>query len=376
MPVREIQAKSILRKYGRIDSWFVSRYGMNLYRGCAHNCLYCDGRSEGYYLEGEFGRDISVKMNAAEVLDRELDPARKRKPLVPGFIIVGGGVGDSYQPAEAHYGITRQVLEVIEKRGFPVHMLTKSDLILRDMDILKRIHQKSGAIVSVSISSVSDAISAALEPGASPPSRRLDTIAAFKKEGIPCGVFLLPVVPSLTDTPVLLDAAVRNAKEAGADFILSGAMTLKIGRQKDYFLETAGEIFPGFDAGYSSIYKVNRWGEPDAEYLRHLGEIMGLITSRYRIPRAVPPRLFRDVVPKNDLVVVILETIHGILKTRGMKSPYGQAARSVSELTEPLSLSAFGLRQINGVGNTTARMIREILRTGTCSRYEQLLMQR
>jgi len=96
--IREIEAKSILRKHKKNDSWFISHYGMNLYRGCSHNCVYCDGHSEGYYVDGEFGEDVAVKVNAIEVLRRELDPKRKRIPLKRSFIMVGGGVGDSCQP--------------------------------------------------------------------------------------------------------------------------------------------------------------------------------------------------------------------------------------------------------------------------------------
>ncbi len=100
MSIKETEAKSILRKHKKIDSWFLSRYGMNLYRGCTHNCVYCDGRAEGYYVEGEFGKDVVVKVNAVEILKKELDPKRKRIPFKRGFILVGGGVGDSYQPIE------------------------------------------------------------------------------------------------------------------------------------------------------------------------------------------------------------------------------------------------------------------------------------
>ncbi len=106
MNYREIEAKSILRKYKGVDSWFVARYGMNLYRGCLHNCSYCDGRAEGYYVDGTFEEDVAVKINAPEILGRELDPARKRKPLKKGFIVVGGGVGDSFQEVETKYNLT------------------------------------------------------------------------------------------------------------------------------------------------------------------------------------------------------------------------------------------------------------------------------
>ena len=94
MEIKEINAKTLLRKHNKIDSWFVSRYSMNLYRGCAHNCIYCDGRAERYQVQGNFEQEIIVKTNAIEGLKKELNPTRKRNPLKPGFIMVGG-VGDS-----------------------------------------------------------------------------------------------------------------------------------------------------------------------------------------------------------------------------------------------------------------------------------------
>ncbi|MCK4226157.1 hypothetical protein KAX29_04615, partial [candidate division WOR-3 bacterium] len=94
MSIKEVKAKSILRKHKKIESWFISHYGMNLYRGCTHNCVYCDGRAEGYYVDGEFGQDVVVKVNAIDILQRELSPKRKRTPFKQSFIMVGGGVGD------------------------------------------------------------------------------------------------------------------------------------------------------------------------------------------------------------------------------------------------------------------------------------------
>ena len=95
MTIKEIEAKSILRKYKKVETWFLTCYGMNLYRGCQHNCVYCDGRSEKYRVDGEFGEDVAVKVNAIELLRRELDPKRKRTPFKRGYVGVGGGVGDS-----------------------------------------------------------------------------------------------------------------------------------------------------------------------------------------------------------------------------------------------------------------------------------------
>ncbi|GAI64688.1 unnamed protein product [marine sediment metagenome] len=179
MTVREIEAKSVLRKYKKIDSWFLSRYGMNLYRGCTHNCIYCDGRAEGYYVDGEFGEDVTVKVNAIEILRREFDPKRKRTPFKQGFVMIGGGVGDSYQPIEKTYQLSRKVLELMGEYNFPIHILTKSTLIKRDIDILKKINRKSKTIVSLSFSSVDDKISAIFEPGVPLPSERLKTLTYF-----------------------------------------------------------------------------------------------------------------------------------------------------------------------------------------------------
>lgn len=179
MSIKEVKAKSILRKHKKIESWFISHYGMNLYRGCTHNCVYCDGRAEGYYVDGEFGKDVVVKVNAIDILQRELSPKRKRTPFKRSFIMVGGGVGDSYQPIEKEYQLTRKALQLINQYNFPVHMLTKSTLIKRDIDILKKINEKYRVIVSFSFSSVDDKISAVFEPGVPSPTERLKNTRLF-----------------------------------------------------------------------------------------------------------------------------------------------------------------------------------------------------
>jgi DNA repair photolyase len=374
LTISEVEAKSILRKHKKIDSWFLSHYGMNLYRGCTHNCVYCDGRSEGYYVEGEFGKDVAVKVNAAEVLQRELDPKRKRTPFKRSFIMVGGGVSDSYQPIEKKYELTRRALEVVYEHNFPVHMLTKSTLIERDIDILKNINERSRAIISFSFSSVDDAISAVFEPGVPPPSARLETIKRFKEAGIACGMFLLPVIPFATDTPKLMEQAVAKASEAGIDFIISGGMTLKEGRQKDYFLNATRERYPDLTAKYKDIYSYSKWGEPSKEYADAINLVFNAIARKYKMPMRIPPALYHDILSQNDRVVVMLEHIDYLLKMRGEKSSLGYAAYSVSQLNEPLSNMRSELRKIKGVSGKTEGIILEILDKGTSAYYEQLLL--
>ena len=373
MTIKEIEAKSILRKHKKIDSWFISHYGMNLYRGCAHNCVYCDGRSEKYNVDGEFGEDVTVKVNAIELLRRELKPKRKRTPLKKSFIMIGGGVGDSYQPIEKSYQLTRKALELMYEYNLPVHMLTKSTLIERDIDILKNINEQNRAIVSFSFSSVNDKISSIFEPGVPPPSERLKTLAFFKSEGIPCGMFLLPVIPFITDKQELMEESVRKASEVGLDFVIFGGMTLKDGRQKDYFLNVLKEHYPDLVKEYQKIYTGDKWGQASGEYYDSINLTFNRIAKKYKMPKRIPYALFKDTLSENDLVIVILEHIDYFLKLEGKRSPYGYAAYSISKLKEPLSSMKGELRKLKGIGRTTEGIILEILETGTSSYYEKLL---
>ena len=152
MRVVEAEAKTLLIRRRRVDSWFMSAVGMNLYRGCSHDCAYCDGRAEQYHVSGEFGSEVVAKTNAPALLRRELESRRRRVPLRRSYVVIGGGVGDSYQPAEAQYALTRQTLEILGEHDWPVHVLTKSSLVERDFDVLARIQERSGVILSMSFS--------------------------------------------------------------------------------------------------------------------------------------------------------------------------------------------------------------------------------
>jgi DNA repair photolyase len=371
--VKEIKAKSILRKGKKTDSWFLINYGMNLYRGCAHNCVYCDGRSEGYYVDGEFDKEVTVKINAIDILKKELDPKRKRKPLKHYFVGMVGGVGDSYQPLEKKYKLTRQALELFFEKGFPVHILTKSKLVERDIDIIKKINEQSRAIISFSFSSTNDEISSIFEPGVPTPKARLETLVKFKKEGIPCGMYLMPVIPFVTDTQDIMEETIRKAGEINLDFIVFGGMTLKEGRQKEYFMKTLKKKYPELVPEYANIYLKDKWGSPTKEYYRSISETFNLLSKKYRIPRRIPSCLYKDILEENDLVVVILEQLDYLAKLGDKHSPYGYAAYSISKIKDPLSKRKDTLRSIKGVGKVTESIIKEILRTGSSGFYEQLL---
>lgn len=365
----------MLRKQKRIDSWFLSSYGINLYRGCMHNCVYCDGRDEKYQVEGEFGRDISIKTNAIELLQRELSPERKRKPFENGFFFVCGGVSDSYQPFEKKRELTRRTLELLYRYNHPVHILTKSTLVERDMDLLRQINEQTKALVSFSFSCVDDRTGKLLEPGVPPPGKRLETIQRFKEAGFTCGMYLMPVVPLITDTRDMIEESIQKAKEVGVDFIIFGGMTLKPGRQKDYFMNFLKEHFPQYVEEYGKIYSSeNPWGAPDPHYSNSINRNFDQIASKYGIPKRIPSRIFAPFVSAKELVMIILEQLDYLVQLKGQKSPYGYAAYSIAKLKDPIEKLTYDeLLRIKGVGPVTAKLIQEVVRTGRCKYYESLL---
>jgi len=370
--VHKITAKTILRKHKIIDSWFISRFGMNLYRGCQHNCSYCDGRAERYQVDGVFGRDIVVKVNAIDILRRELNPRHKRHPFT-GYILLGGGVGDSYQQVERQYCLARKALKLIRDYRHPVHILTKSTLVERDIDIIGDIHDQRGAIVSCSFSSVDDRISAVFEPGVPPASHRLALLQTFNEAGIPVGMFLLPVIPYVTDSNTVIDNSVRAARDVGANFVICGVMTLKQGQQRAHFMQILKQNYPDLCASYLSLYGRDRWGTVTPDFHQTVNAHFDKAAMQYSIPKRVPPSLWVDLVTENEKVAIILEHLHYLVQLKGKSSSYHQAARSIHLLTTPVSQYPKDLTNLAGIGPVTVNLIQEIIETGNCSYYTSLL---
>ncbi len=245
--IKEIQAKTILGRVKGPDDWFGLYYNMNLYRGCQHQCIYCDSRSECYQIE-DFNHDVLVKANAIELLQREL--AGKR---VIGTIGTGS-MNDPYMPLEAELRLTRRALEVISEAGFPVHVITKSDLSLRDMDLFEDIQRKSYCAVSYTITASDDRLSKRIEPGAPVSSRRLAAIKSLSQRGLLAGVTLMPVLPFIEDDEANIRRIVELAGEAGAKYILPAfGMTLR-DRQREYYYTRLEALFPGIRPRYEKAF--------------------------------------------------------------------------------------------------------------------------
>jgi len=243
--IKEITAKTLLSSSKHPDPWFGVKYTMNLYRGCQHRCIYCDSRSECYQIE-DFA-DILVKTNAIELLKKEL-PSKRTKGTI-GL----GSMNDCYMPLEERYRLTQQALELIARHCFPVHIITKSDLVLRDLDLLKEI-AKIYAAVSFTITTADDELATKLEPGAPSPSRRYQALKTLSDQGIYTGITLMPVLPFIEDNEENILAIVDRAREAGAKyFIASFGMTMR-DRQRAYYYEKLDRLFPGLREKYEKRF--------------------------------------------------------------------------------------------------------------------------
>ena len=233
-----VQAKSILS----------AQNGMNLYRGCQHGCIYCDSRSRCYQMDHAF-EDIAVKENALQLLEDAL--RRKRKPCMIGT----GSMSDPYIPLERELCMTRRSLELIDKYGFGATLITKSDLLLRDLDILKRINGKTKAVVQMTLTTADDSLCRILEPGVCPTSRRVAVLKELRKAGIPTVVWLCPILPFLNDTEENIRSIVGSCAQAGVKGIIHFGMglTLREGN-REYFYAQLDRHFPGMKERYIRTY--------------------------------------------------------------------------------------------------------------------------
>ncbi len=275
-----------------IDTWFGLDYGMNLYRGCQHHCIYCDSRSQ-CYGNARFDEDVLVKANAIGILHDELRRKRKRG------VIGTGSMNDPYMPLEAETRLAARALEVIADHGFGVHVITKSALVLRDIPLLQRIARRSSAAVSLTLTTTDDDLARRVEPGAPPPSERLRALRELADAGIEARVALMPVLPFLEDTWQSVEAIVERAKDCGVRAVVASFGVTLRDRQRAHFYRRLDESFPGVRRQYEERFG-DRYvcASPDSETLRARFETLcatyGIRTSVRPLlaPSADEPELF------------------------------------------------------------------------------------
>ena len=226
-------------------------HSMNIYRGCSHGCIYCDSRSKCYQFTHEF-EDIEVKQNAPELLKEALSKKRKR------CMIGTGSMGDPYIPIEKELGLMRRCLEIIDRYNFGSTLITKSDLVLRDLDILTRINNKTKAVVQMTLTTADDQLCRKIEPGVCPTSRRFEVLCACRDAGIPTVVWFSPLLPFINDTQENIDGIIDYCARAGVKAILCFGigLTLREGN-REYFYKALDRHFPGLKDRYIKTFGYN-----------------------------------------------------------------------------------------------------------------------
>ena len=240
-----VEAKTLLSRWN----------GMNLYRGCAHGCVYCDSRSACYRFTHPF-EDIEVKRNAPELLEDTLQRRRKHA------VISTGSMSDPYQPCEKELMLTRRCLEIIERHGFGASVITKSDLVLRDLDLFDNINRRAKSVLQMTLTVANDSLSKLLEPNVCTTTRRYEVLKEFQRHGIPAVVWMTPILPFLTDTEENIRRILDYCFDADVKGIIcyGAGVTLREG-DREYYYRALDRHFPGlsdeYRRRYGNAYEVN-----------------------------------------------------------------------------------------------------------------------
>jgi DNA repair photolyase len=367
----EIEARSILQKQKFRDNWFWNRYNLNPYRGCQFACNYCDAITEKYLVHEDyrdFLRIIYVKRNAPEVLEKEV---KKLKPDV----VAMSGVTDPYQPVDRKYELTRKILEIFAEHRFPVHIGTKSDLVLRDVNLLREIAEQTWCTVSLTIITFNKKLLPYLEPFAPSPEKRLEAVDKLNKEGVQAGVNFTPIVPYLLDSPENIEEVIKRASEHAEYILIGAAMTLR-SNQRIRFLELLKTNFPELMWKYEDLYGEQEC--PPQDYIVRSNRCAFGFCKKYGIKNYIEPPSFAQPFEENFEVANLLLLIAFFKEFKSANSysawAYHKASRAIENLNESIRdvYKRGNLREIPGVGASIAKIIQDFLVTGRSEKLEEL----
>ena len=275
--VKEIDAKTLLSTNKNPTSWFGTNYLFNIYRGCEHRCIYCDSRSLCYKVDNF--DDLIVKINAVDVLKKELKNKRKKGCLGTGAMT------DPYTLSEKKYLLTRRCLEEIANYNYPIHITTKSNLILRDVDILQEVN-KIYASVAMTITTTDDNLSKIVEPFAPSSTDRFKALGVLSTLGICTSITMMPILPFIEDTEENIIDIVEKANYYGVKYIVPWlGMSLR-DRQRAYYYENLDKNFPGIKSKYEK-----RFGDRykcSARNINKLGYALKNTCEKYGISLNMP----------------------------------------------------------------------------------------
>lgn len=369
--------KKILNVHKHLDGgWYWTKYSAHPYLGCEFGCQYCYGRDKHYCpydnIE-DFDKLIKIKENAPELLKKEL----KNKPKE--LISVG-----EWQPVEAKYKLSRKMLEVCLDLGFPVFVLEKSPLILRDLDLLKKINKKAGVISGFSIiTTKDDEVRKIFEPKALPVKARFEAMKKFAKAGIMTGTHLMPILPFFYDQDENLEAVIKMTKQYGGQYVLASSLTLW-GEVKNYFYKVLAKRFPELIDKYEKLYSSQAGtpvqagvGENEifSEYWQPISQKVKKLCQKYKILDYIPrPVQFYD--KELQLNKKIAEKFYFKARDYQDAGPkykfrewaYRKAAWAIDDLKESLAdiykhTWLVGIERIPGIGNRLAHEIEKEIKS-------------
>jgi len=360
--------KTILNKHKRADHWFWTRYSAYPYLGCQHGCEFCYCREQKYspYDDpADFCHVIKIKENAPELLRRAL----KNAPLDAIF------TGD-YQPVERKFEMSRRMLEVCLETGFPVFVLERNPGILRDLDLLKDIHEKARAVVAFSIISTPDSKNyervCQMEHLAPPAKKRFEAMQKIAEAGIPVGVSMMPILPGLCDDAANLEAVVRWTAEHGGSFVLASGLTLS-DQQKEYFFGVLRERFPDLLAHYQRLYPPKSYGQVGGNW-RETALRIREACVKYGIRDRMPRPIVRG--EKRALNKSVVELLADQLHEMELNAEpdyrlwaYRKAAWAIEDMPEDIglvyrALGLKGLQNIPDVGQAMGAVVEGFLSGG------------
>ena len=357
--------KNILNKSKRADHWFWTRYSAYPYIGCQHGCEFCycrERKYSSYENIDDFAFIIKVKENAPELLRRALD----RAPIDVIFM------GD-YQPAENKFHLSRKMLEVCYEQGFPVFILERSPLVIRDLDLIQAIHQKARAVVAFSAISTPESFTYSqvrkIEHLAPAPEKRFQAMKQLARAGIPTGTCFMPILPGLCDTPENIESVIRWTADHGGQFVLAGGLTLA-DQQQSYYLKFLTVNFPHLVGLYEKLYPAGSYAAAGDSW-RSIGQQVRELCKRYGIRDRMPrPIIQGDKRQANRRIVERLAERIYEMELSGESSQriwaYRKAAWSIEDLEQDIGLiyrmmGVKGLQAIPGVGQSLAKVVEDLI---------------
>jgi DNA repair photolyase len=357
--------KTILNKSKRADHWFWTRYSAYPYIGCQHGCEFCYCRERKYtpYEDIEdFAYLIKVKENAPELLRRALSST-------PVDLLFTG----DYQPAERKFKLSRKMLEVCYELGFPVFILTRSPLVLRDLDLIQAINQKARAVVAFSLISTPGSPDyeriRQIERLAPVPQKRFQAMHELAAAGIQTGTCFMPILPVLCDRLANLESVIRWTADHGGQFVLAGGLTLA-DQQRAYFFDFLAQRFPNLLSRYERFYPPDSYAAAGGNWRKtalQIRELCNRFGIHDRMPRPVIPG---DKYSLNKRVVELLARQAYDMELNGKALSqiwaYRRAAWAIEDLEQDLGLfyrmmGVKGLEKTPGIGPDLAKVIEKLL---------------